>query len=99
MASAPGPKNMIKDKHFVDHHRTALIDRVTQVEPILDRLLERGIITTNTYSEVRAGKKKQKRMRELFNGPVKACGPEGKDIFLDILMDLEPWLISDLKGE
>ncbi|CAB1333463.1 unnamed protein product [Coregonus sp. 'balchen'] len=87
------------DKHFVDHHRTALIDRVTHVEPILDRLLERGIITTNTYSEVRAGKKKQKRMRELFDGPVKACGTKGKDIFLDILMDLEPWLISDLKGE
>ncbi|KAK6326192.1 hypothetical protein J4Q44_G00018370 [Coregonus suidteri] len=52
MASAPGPKNMIKDKHFVDHHRTALIDRVTQVEPILDRLLEKEIITANAYSDV-----------------------------------------------
>ncbi|CAB1333462.1 unnamed protein product [Coregonus sp. 'balchen'] len=99
MASAPGPKNMIKDKHFVDHHRTALIDRVTQVEPILDRLLEKEIITANAYSDVRAEKTNQKRMRELFDGPLKACGTKGKDIFLDILIALEPWLIIDLKGE
>uniref|UniRef100_A0A8C7GGI9 PYD and CARD domain containing n=2 Tax=Oncorhynchus kisutch TaxID=8019 RepID=A0A8C7GGI9_ONCKI len=99
MAGAPGTKNMIKDKHFVDHHRTALIDRVSQVEPLLDRLLERGIITQNAYSEVRANRTNQKKMRELFDGPLKACGPKGKDIFLDILMDLEPFLISDLKGE
>ncbi|CAB1333461.1 unnamed protein product, partial [Coregonus sp. 'balchen'] len=79
------------NKHYVDHHRTDLINRVSQVEPILDRLLERGIITTYAYSD--------KRMRELFDGPVKAYGPKGKDMFLDILMDLEPFLISDLKGE
>ncbi|XP_038849035.1 apoptosis-associated speck-like protein containing a CARD [Salvelinus namaycush] len=99
MSGAPGPKNMIKDKHFVDHHRTALIDRVSQVEPLLDRLLDKGIITQNAYSEVRANRTNQKKMRELFDGPLKACGPKGKDIFLDILMDLEPFLISHLKGE
>uniref|UniRef100_A0A8C7S9K7 PYD and CARD domain containing n=2 Tax=Oncorhynchus mykiss TaxID=8022 RepID=A0A8C7S9K7_ONCMY len=99
MAGAPGKKNMIKDKHFVDHHRTALIDRVSQVEPLLDRLLERGIITQNAYSEVRANRTNQKKMRELFDGPLKACGAKGKDIFLDILMDLEAFLINDLKGE
>ncbi|XP_014056118.1 apoptosis-associated speck-like protein containing a CARD [Salmo salar] len=99
MSGTPGPKNMMKDKHFVDHHRTALIDRVSQVEPLLDRLLDRGIITQNAYSEVRANRTNQKKMRELFDGPLKACGPKGKDIFLDILMDLEPFLIIDLKGE
>ncbi|XP_014020927.1 apoptosis-associated speck-like protein containing a CARD isoform X1 [Salmo salar] len=98
MTSATGPK-LNKDKHFVDHHRTALIDRVSQVEPLLDRLQDRGIITPNTYSEVRANKTNQKKMRELFDGPLKACGSKGKDIFLDILMELEPFLIRDLKGE
>uniref|UniRef100_A0A4W5MZH4 PYD and CARD domain containing n=1 Tax=Hucho hucho TaxID=62062 RepID=A0A4W5MZH4_9TELE len=99
MENPTGPKNSIKDKHFVDHHRTALIDRVSQLEPILDRLLEKEILTQNAYSEVRAIKTNQKRMRELFDGPLKACGTKGKDIFLDILMKLEPFLISDLKGE
>ncbi|XP_024253285.2 apoptosis-associated speck-like protein containing a CARD [Oncorhynchus tshawytscha] len=99
MASATGPTTMNQDKHFVDHHRAALIDRVSQVEPLLDRLLERGIITPNTYSDVKANRTTQNRMRELYDGPLKACGPKGKDIFLDILMEQEPFLISDLKGE
>ncbi|XP_064797277.1 apoptosis-associated speck-like protein containing a CARD isoform X2 [Oncorhynchus masou masou] len=97
--SALGPNNMIKDKHFVDHHRTALIDRVSQVAPILDRLLERGVITSNAYSDVRAEKTKQNRMRELIDVPLKASGSKGKDVFLDILMEQEPYLISELKGE
>ncbi|XP_071240441.1 apoptosis-associated speck-like protein containing a CARD isoform X1 [Salvelinus alpinus] len=99
MASATGPKKMNKDKHFVDHHRTALINRVSQLDPILDRLLDWEIITPNTYSDVKANRTNQNRMRELYDGPLKACGPKGKDIFLDILMELEPFLISDLKGE
>ncbi|XP_045070913.1 apoptosis-associated speck-like protein containing a CARD [Coregonus clupeaformis] len=98
MASAHGPKNTTKDQHFVDLHRTALINRVSQVEPILDRLLEKEIITANAYSDVRAEKTNQKKMRELFDGPLKGCGPKGKDIFLDILIDLERFLIIDLKG-
>ncbi|XP_055723457.1 apoptosis-associated speck-like protein containing a CARD [Salvelinus fontinalis] len=97
--SAPGPNNMIKDKHFVDYHRTALIDRVSQVAPILDRLLEKGVITTNAYSDVRAEKTRQDRMRELLDVPLKASGSKGKDVFLDILMEQEPYLISELKGE
>ncbi|XP_035606732.1 apoptosis-associated speck-like protein containing a CARD [Oncorhynchus keta] len=99
MESATGSTKMNQDKHFVDHHRTALIDRVNEVEPLLDRLLERGIITQNTYSDVKANRTTQSRMRELYDGPLKACGPKGKDIFLDILMELESFLISDLKGE
>nr|XP_046191874.1 apoptosis-associated speck-like protein containing a CARD [Oncorhynchus gorbuscha] len=99
MESATGSTKMNQDKHFVDHHRTALIDRVSQVEPLLDRLLEKGIITQNTYSDVKANRTTQSKMRELYDGPLKACGPKGKDIFLDILMELESFLISDLKGE
>lgn len=87
------------DKHFVDHHRTALIDRVSQVAPILDRLLERGVITVNAYSDVRAERTNQNGMRELLDVHLKASGSKGKDVFLDILMEQEPYLISELKGE
>uniref|UniRef100_A0A4W5PSS6 Apoptosis-associated speck-like protein containing a CARD n=1 Tax=Hucho hucho TaxID=62062 RepID=A0A4W5PSS6_9TELE len=97
--SAAGPNNMIKDKHFVDHYRTALIERVSQLDPILDRLLERGVITSNAYSDVRAEKTRQNRMRELLDVPLKASGSKGKDVLLDILMEQEPYLISELMGE
>eukprot|EP00063_Salmo_salar_P087902 XP_014062737.1 PREDICTED: NACHT, LRR and PYD domains-containing protein 1-like isoform X2 [Salmo salar] len=87
------------DQHFVDLHQTALIDRVSQVDPILDRLLKSGVITADDYSDVIAERNNQKKMRELFDGPLKGCGPEGKDRFLEILTELEPYLINHLKRE
>eukprot|EP00063_Salmo_salar_P037124 XP_014011959.1 PREDICTED: sterile alpha motif domain-containing protein 9-like [Salmo salar] len=88
-----------QSKHFVDLHRTDLIDRVSQVDPILDRLLKSGVISANGYSDVRSERTKQKKMRELFDGPLTGCGPKGKDIFLEILKEQEPFLIRELKGE
>uniref|UniRef100_A0A4W5N5K0 CARD domain-containing protein n=1 Tax=Hucho hucho TaxID=62062 RepID=A0A4W5N5K0_9TELE len=90
---------LTSDQHFVDLHQTALIDRVSQVDPILDRLLKSGVITADGYSDVIAEKNNQKKMRELFDGPLKGCGPEGKDQFLEILTELEPYLINHLKRE
>lgn len=87
------------DQHFVDLHQTALIDRVSQVDPILDRLLKSGVITADDYSDVIAERNNQKKMRELFDGPLTGCGPKGKDIFLEILKEQEPFLIRELKGE
>uniref|UniRef100_A0A673WYI9 NACHT, LRR and PYD domains-containing protein 1b allele 3-like n=2 Tax=Salmo trutta TaxID=8032 RepID=A0A673WYI9_SALTR len=87
------------DQHFVDLHQTALIDRVSQVDPILDRLLKSGVITADGYSDVIAERNNQKKMSELFDGPLKGCGPEGKDRFLEILTELEPYLINHLKRE
>ncbi|CAB1351456.1 unnamed protein product [Coregonus sp. 'balchen'] len=88
-----------EDQHFVDLHQTALIDRVSQVDPILDRLLKSGVITADGYSDVIAENNNQKKMRELFDGPLKGCGPEGKDRFLEILTEMEPNLINHLKRE
>eukprot|EP00063_Salmo_salar_P037125 XP_014011960.1 PREDICTED: uncharacterized protein LOC106577981 [Salmo salar] len=86
-----------QSKHFVDLHRTDLIQRVSQVDPILDRLLKSGVITANGYSEMRSERTKQKKMRELFDWPLTGCGPKGKDIFLEILKEQEPFLIRELK--
>ncbi|XP_035639755.1 NACHT, LRR and PYD domains-containing protein 1 homolog isoform X2 [Oncorhynchus keta] len=90
---------LTSDQHFVDLHQTALIDRVSQVGPILDRLLKSGIITADGYSDVTAERNNQKKMRALFDGPLKGCGPECKDQFLEILTELEPYLINHLKLE
>uniref|UniRef100_A0A8C8G347 CARD domain-containing protein n=1 Tax=Oncorhynchus tshawytscha TaxID=74940 RepID=A0A8C8G347_ONCTS len=92
------PGTLVKN-HFVDLHRTDLIQRVSEVDPILDRLLKRRVITDNGYSDVRSERTKQKKMRELFDGPLTGCGPKGKDIFLEILKEQEPFLIRELKGE
>lgn len=90
---------LTSDQHFVDLHQTALIDRVSQVGPILDRLLKSGVITADGYSGVIAERNNQKKMRALFDGPLKGCGPECKDRFLEILTELEPYLINHLKLE
>uniref|UniRef100_A0A6Q2ZQ74 Pyrin domain-containing protein n=1 Tax=Esox lucius TaxID=8010 RepID=A0A6Q2ZQ74_ESOLU len=68
------------------------------VDPILDSLLQRKVIQQSAYSDVRSERTSQKRMRELYEGPVKGFGVSGKDIFLEILTEHEPYLISDLKG-
>ncbi|NP_001297954.1 apoptosis-associated speck-like protein containing a CARD [Esox lucius] len=86
-------------QHFVDLYRKDLIERVSQVDPILDSLLQRKVIQQSAYSDVRSERTSQKRMRELYEGPVKGFGVSGKDIFLEILTEHEPYLISDLKGE
>ncbi|XP_064796308.1 NACHT, LRR and PYD domains-containing protein 1 homolog isoform X2 [Oncorhynchus masou masou] len=86
-------------QHFVDLHQTALIDRVSQVGPILDRLLKSGVITADGYSDVIAERNNQKKMKALFDGPLNGCGPECKDRFLEILTELEPYLINHLKLE
>ncbi|KAM9406396.1 NACHT, LRR and PYD domains-containing protein 1 homolog isoform 2-T4 [Salvelinus alpinus] len=90
---------LTSDQHFVDLHQTALIDRVSQVDPILDRLLKSGVITADGYSDMIAERNNQKKMRELFDGPLKGCGSDCKDRFLEILTELEPYLINHLKRE
>uniref|UniRef100_A0A667X360 PYD and CARD domain containing n=1 Tax=Myripristis murdjan TaxID=586833 RepID=A0A667X360_9TELE len=84
--------------HFVDTHRTALIQRVSTVPPLLDELLDRGIIKQEGYNTIMAQATSQARMRELYTGPLNACGSSGKDIFYKILEKLEPYLISDLRN-
>uniref|UniRef100_A0A667WTJ3 PYD and CARD domain containing n=1 Tax=Myripristis murdjan TaxID=586833 RepID=A0A667WTJ3_9TELE len=84
--------------HFVDKHRTALIQRVSTVPSLLDELLDSGVIKQEGYNTVMAQATSQAMMRELYKGPLNACGPSGKDIFYEILVELEPVLISDLRN-
>ncbi|XP_029927444.1 apoptosis-associated speck-like protein containing a CARD isoform X2 [Myripristis murdjan] len=96
-AGASAGRYMSGDKHFVDKHRTALIQRVSTVPSLLDELLGRGVIKQEGYNTIMAQATSQAMMRELYKGPLNACGSSGKDIFYEILEELEPFLISDLK--
>ncbi|XP_044215680.1 uncharacterized protein LOC122987727 isoform X2 [Thunnus albacares] len=84
-------------KHFVDKHRCDLIERVSNIGPILDNLWEKGIIQQGVYNEIMEISTTEGKMRKLYIGPLNACGDEGKDIFYKLLEEKEPYLVADLK--
>uniref|UniRef100_A0A3Q3G9D1 CARD domain-containing protein n=1 Tax=Labrus bergylta TaxID=56723 RepID=A0A3Q3G9D1_9LABR len=72
-----------------------LTDRVSHMDPILDRLLDRGVLQREAYDTIRALPTSQKKMRELYCGCLQA-GAASKDIFYQILLENEKFLIDDL---
>uniref|UniRef100_A0A3P8RGI4 CARD domain-containing protein n=1 Tax=Astatotilapia calliptera TaxID=8154 RepID=A0A3P8RGI4_ASTCA len=81
-------------KHFVDAHEAELIQRVSNIEPILDELKGK-IIQQEAYDKIRAQQTPQEKMRALYNGPLKA-GDAAKEAFYQSLKKHEPMLIEDL---
>ncbi|XP_068592430.1 uncharacterized protein [Cebidichthys violaceus] len=84
-------------EHFVDQHRCDLIDRVNNINTILDNLLTEGVISQEDYDTMSAIPTTQEKMRKLYRGPLKAAGHDGKDVFYKILEDKESYLVADLK--
>ncbi|XP_054916976.1 apoptosis-associated speck-like protein containing a CARD [Poeciliopsis prolifica] len=82
-------------EHFVDRHRTDLIQRVTAVPAVLDKLLKAKVIQDETYDEILALRPSQVQMRTLYKY-VKAGGLAAKDLFLKILKEEQSFLIDDL---
>uniref|UniRef100_A0A8C9Y6V6 CARD domain-containing protein n=1 Tax=Sander lucioperca TaxID=283035 RepID=A0A8C9Y6V6_SANLU len=92
-------KSFIKKKNkqsmlFVDKHRVKLIQRVTNIAPILDGLLLYNVIDRESYDEIISIPDSQEKMRALYRGPLK--GVQAKEIFYKILKENEPHLISDI---
>ncbi|XP_033992702.1 uncharacterized protein LOC117488075 isoform X3 [Trematomus bernacchii] len=90
---------MVDGEHFVDKHRTELINRVCCVADILDKLLEEKVMIQSSYDKIMAIRTNQQKMRKLFNGPLNAAGPCGKEVFYRILEEKEKFLIDELKGK
>ncbi|XP_029308354.1 apoptosis-associated speck-like protein containing a CARD [Cottoperca gobio] len=84
-------------EHFVDKHRTQLINRVCSIPEILDELLEKKVIQPGDYEEIMALPTSQGQMRKLYSGPLNAAGLEGKDVFYKILEKKQPYLMNELK--
>uniref|UniRef100_A0A3Q3EUC3 Pyrin domain-containing protein n=1 Tax=Labrus bergylta TaxID=56723 RepID=A0A3Q3EUC3_9LABR len=59
-------------QHFVDKYQLQLTDRVSHMDPILDRLLDRGVLQREAYDTIRALPTSQKKMRELYCGCLQA---------------------------
>nr|XP_024656504.1 uncharacterized protein LOC112432099 isoform X2 [Maylandia zebra] len=81
-------------KDFVDKHRVQLTNRVSNIAPILDELLDNEVIDQETYTRIRALSTTQEKMRELYIGPLQAAAC--KKIFYDILLKNEKFLVKEL---
>ncbi|KAI1887800.1 hypothetical protein AGOR_G00194090 [Albula goreensis] len=68
---APSPNYELEDgQHFVDKHQVALIERVTLVEPILDRFLEGNFISREAYKNIQVLQTSIAQMRKLLHDVV-----------------------------
>ncbi|XP_016103558.1 serine/threonine-protein kinase/endoribonuclease ire-1-like isoform X2 [Sinocyclocheilus grahami] len=82
---------------FVDTHYEALLQRVTSVMPITDKLYESKKLTWEAYSKITKATSKKTQMRELLNA-VKSGGPAVKSAFYEVLQEIEPDVIQELEG-
>ncbi|XP_035772525.1 NACHT, LRR and PYD domains-containing protein 1b allele 3-like [Neolamprologus brichardi] len=89
---------MADGEDFVDKHRSQLIQRVSNIAPILDELLDKKVIDQEQYDKIRALPTSQDKMRELYSGPLKASAA-CKKIFYESLLANEIFLIEDLSKE
>lgn len=81
----------------MDRHQCDLISRVSNIQPILDNLLKKGVIQQEENDAIRALPTTQEKMRKLYSGALKAGGHAGKDIFYEILKEKEKLLVDDLQ--
>ncbi|XP_056122194.1 apoptosis-associated speck-like protein containing a CARD [Rhinichthys klamathensis goyatoka] len=93
----PGPRAPSKAEHFIDGNEIELIKRVPNVEPILDELRQKKVITDEDCCTIRAEKTPQARMRVLML-LIKSVGSTGKDLLYEALKKSNVYLIQDLEA-
>ncbi|KAE8578064.1 hypothetical protein XENTR_v10023314 [Xenopus tropicalis] len=91
-------RNSADGEHFVDKHRTPLINRVANLEPILDELLAKRVLTQEEYDSVRYSGTPQAKMRQLYLY-VRGWGITEKDQFYGLLEEKCRPLIRDLERQ
>ncbi|XP_040190228.1 NACHT, LRR and PYD domains-containing protein 3-like isoform X2 [Rana temporaria] len=85
------------EKHFVDQHREKLIQRITMIPPVLDNLLQEGLLTQEQCDTVNAKETPQEKMRGLYQFSRGWSIPD-KDIFYQALQDSNPGVMEHLEG-
>ncbi|XP_003451301.1 apoptosis-associated speck-like protein containing a CARD isoform X1 [Oreochromis niloticus] len=97
-AGGAGGSKAAGGKHFVDKHKVQLIQRVSNIAPILDELQDNEVINQEQYARIRALSTAQDKMRELYSGPLQASAA-CKDIFYKILLANEKFLVNELREQ
>ncbi|XP_042701698.2 uncharacterized protein LOC101950043 isoform X2 [Chrysemys picta bellii] len=87
---------MQTEEHFIDQHREQLIQRVRQVDGLLDKLYN-TVLDNEQYQSIRAERTDPEKMRKLFDllpSWNRAC----KDQLYQVLEAKQKFLIQELKG-
>ncbi|XP_063048955.1 NACHT, LRR and PYD domains-containing protein 3-like [Engraulis encrasicolus] len=93
-SSESASKYMVGDKHFIDKNFVQLINGVSNVDPVLDRLRQEDVITWETYNKIRSQPTSEGKMRELLSS---ICGRAGaKDKLYEVLMEVEPHFMEEI---
>ncbi|XP_018588690.2 NACHT, LRR and PYD domains-containing protein 1-like isoform X4 [Scleropages formosus] len=82
--------------NFVYKHRATLIERVTLMDPILDKLST--LVHPEACAKVRAAATSQEKMRLLYDITFRSGGTEVKSRFFEILKDIHPHLVQELNS-
>ncbi|XP_075711672.1 uncharacterized protein LOC142748464 [Rhinoderma darwinii] len=83
-------------KHFVDRHREALIQRTSNISPVLDNLLSQRLLTQEQYDTMRSRQPHQEAMRQLYTY-LDIWGYSDKEKFYQALKKNNEPLIRDLE--
>ncbi|XP_073485497.1 NACHT, LRR and PYD domains-containing protein 3-like isoform X2 [Aquarana catesbeiana] len=83
-------------KHDVDKHCEKLIQKVSNVKQVLDKLKELDLLDDEQYDIVNCKETSQDQMRKLFKF-VRGWGDDDKDKLLDVLKKTNKQLINSLK--
>ncbi|KAM7163182.1 uncharacterized protein RBU57_009008 isoform 2-T2 [Macrochelys suwanniensis] len=86
-----------KETHFVDRHREQLIQRVTLVEGVLDKLLG-NVLDSEQYLTITAERTNPMKMRKLYEFML-SWNRYCKDQLYEALKDKCKFLVEDLEGE
>ncbi|XP_062378837.1 NACHT, LRR and PYD domains-containing protein 1 homolog isoform X2 [Sardina pilchardus] len=84
------------DVQFVDEHRAQLIEKVTNVMPLADRLHSKGMLHAEAYNEIQAERTPEMKMRRIFNA-VSGVN-QTKALLYKLLQELEPHLMEELEN-
>ncbi|CAL1612032.1 unnamed protein product [Knipowitschia caucasica] len=102
LAAAAAPRERpipVPEQHFVDRHREELIARVSNIDPILDHLLQQGVLQGEQYDRIRSLRPTQEQTRTLYREPLRAGGLRSKARLLEALEEHERYLIQDLRQQ
>ncbi|PIO23259.1 hypothetical protein AB205_0095320, partial [Aquarana catesbeiana] len=88
-------RELTEKEHFVDRHRWALIYRIHLIDPILDGLMTRSLLTSEECDTIRAQPTPKEKMRRLYS-VIRWWSNTDKDILYNILKKHNPSVIGDL---
>ncbi|XP_023579179.1 NACHT, LRR and PYD domains-containing protein 1-like [Octodon degus] len=92
--ASPSSLNVPSMPHFVDQHKKQLVERVTSVDSVLDKLYG-SVLSEEQYESVRAEVTKQNQMRKLFSFS-RSWDRECKCHFYKVLKETHHHLIMQL---